>query len=192
MSSLSKNRLKHRYICWHHQRVMPNNYKYPGGSHKVKSNPLHQHTLHTRKSQYLELLSRRSSRRSVEHVTLPRSCHIRLSAFPTICLTLVRHRLHASCPPPALTHRSGLNKARSWPPLVHCLLRNIALSFSSVYRPYSKESQGHDLPDCEYHPMANVSPCLTTLCIYSAPIATGPSFMSDHTSSRMLCDFVLE
>ena len=31
MSSLSKNRLKCRYICWHHQRVMPNNYKYPRG-----------------------------------------------------------------------------------------------------------------------------------------------------------------
>ena len=36
MSSLSKNRLKRRYTCWHHQRVMPNNYKYPGGSHNVR------------------------------------------------------------------------------------------------------------------------------------------------------------
>jgi len=36
MSSLSKNRLKRRYTCWHHQRVMPNNYKYPRGSHNVR------------------------------------------------------------------------------------------------------------------------------------------------------------
>ena len=36
MSSLAKNRLKRRYTCWHHQRVMPNNYKYPGGSHNVR------------------------------------------------------------------------------------------------------------------------------------------------------------
>jgi len=36
MSSLTKNRLKRRYTCWHHQRVMPNNYKYPGGSHNVR------------------------------------------------------------------------------------------------------------------------------------------------------------
>jgi len=38
--------------------------------------------------------------------------------------------------------------------------------------------------------MANVSPRLTALRIYSAPIATGPSFMSDHTSSRTQHDFV--
>src|SRR6266511_1428926 len=36
MSSLSKNRLKRRYICWHHQREMPNNYKYPRGSNNVR------------------------------------------------------------------------------------------------------------------------------------------------------------
>src|SRR6266540_1441166 len=36
MSSLSKNRLKRRYICWHHQRVIPNNYKYPRGSNNVR------------------------------------------------------------------------------------------------------------------------------------------------------------